>query len=616
MNDVIHLLSEAVANQIAAGEVVQRPASAVKELLENAIDAGATSIQLIIKDAGRTLIQVVDDGKGMSFNDARLCFDRHATSKITSAEDLFALQTKGFRGEALASIAAIAHVELKTRRPEDEMGTRVVVEGSSVKCHEPTTAPVGTSFAIKNLFFNVPARRNFLKSDATEFANIVEELYRVALIYPAIAFTLYHNGKMVHQLISTHSKQRIVSIFGKPFNEKIFAIEQETDYMKISGFLGKPEHAKKKRGEQYLFINNRYVRHSGLNFAIESAYNLVVPEGVHPAYFISLQLDPATIDVNISPTKVEVKLREERLVFGFLHAAIKKAIGEFSLVPQLNFEYDTELDLDNVPRSGAVKLPTITVDPQYNPFQTHPLPSYGSQKRNTAAAVPEWENFWENINETTQSLNPTEQPTAELPLESTQDDTQLVEVEQYMIIQNRYLFAKMKDNCLCFDIIRAHERIIYDRYMLALKQTPIVVQQLLFPETIVLTPAKADLLLEIKPDLLRLGYDLEEMGGGQFAINGTPNNEEVGDLQLLMDNLIDEYQSNSLNYRTERFRNIASVLAKQQRSKMKPLAHKEEVVEWLTQLFKSMLPSISPSGDKVYEVITAELLENLLDHRK
>jgi DNA mismatch repair protein MutL len=619
MNDIIHLLPDAVANQIAAGEVVQRPASAVKELLENAVDAGARHIQLIIKDAGRTLIQVVDDGKGMSFNDARLCFERHATSKISCADDLFAIRTKGFRGEALASIAAIAQVELKTRRAEDETATRVVIEGSQIKEHGLTVAPAGTSIAVNNLFFNVPARRNFLKSDATEFANIEEEFNRVVLVHPDIAFTLYHNGKMVLQLTAGNLKQRITGIFGTAFNDRIFPIEQETDFMKIGGFLGKPEHAKKKRSEQYLFINHRFVKSSSLNFAIESAYTQLVPEGHHPPYFVYIEINPATVDVNISPTKVEVKLQDDRLVFGFLNAAVKKAIGEFSLVPQLDFDYDKDLDPGNVPDGMPIKPPTVTLDPNYNPFRstgsTHKV-TFGGGSGYSAPKQPsgmsqDWDSFLRDIKETEVAPSPAPQP-SQMKIADEEPAEEPISAEVFLPIYKKYLIVKAKGQLLLINLYRAHERIIYESYIAALKETPVVVQQSLFPETVTLTAAQAEILNELKGDLFRLGYDIEPMSGGNFAVNGTPVNEEVSDIQTLVENLIDDYRSNRMNHTLETEKNLALCMARQRRSFLKPITTMEEADSLLQQLFSCLMPTISPSGKKVFEIIDEETLKNLL----
>lgn len=608
MEDIIHLLPDAVANQIAAGEVVQRPASAVKELLENAIDAGASNVQLVVKDAGRTLIQVIDDGKGMSFNDARLCFERHATSKIRKADDLFSLQTKGFRGEALASIAAIAHVELKTKRAEDETGTLVFIEGSEIKEHSLTTTADGTSIAVKNLFFNVPARRNFLKSDNTEFGCIEEEFTRVALIHPEVAFTLYHNGKLTYQLKAGNFKQRIVGIFGSHFNDKLFPIEQETTFIKISGFLGKPECAKKKKAEQYMFINHRFIKHNSLHFSVESAYDQVLPDGTHPPYFLCIEVDPATIDVNISPTKIDIKLQDDRVVYGFLHAAVKKAIGEFSLVPQLDFDYNTELDLDNVPQGGPIRVPKLAIDPSYNPFKSFSNPSredggsYHPQRPTTAA--PDWDNFLKEIHNT-ELVSEEVSEQSFIQFEETPTTT-IQEVDAFQIFQKRYLVVKLEEKMYVFDTVRANERIIYESYLQALKEEPVVVQQSLFPETITLKGAKAELLTEIKDDLLKLGYDIEPISGGNFAVNGTPHNENAGDVQTLVESLLDDYQSNMMSHRAEREKNLALSLARQKKSVMKPLTALPEVNNFLQQLFSCLMPSITPSGAKVFEVVELE----------
>ena len=606
MEDIIRLLPEAVANQIAAGEVVQRPASAVKELLENAVDAGGKNIQLVVKDAGRTLIQVIDDGKGMSFNDARLCFERHATSKIRSAEDLFSIHTKGFRGEALASIAAIAHVELKTKRAEDETGTVVLIEGGEVKEQSPTTTANGTSISVRNLFFNVPARRNFLKSDNTEFGCIEEEFIRVALIHPDIAFTLYHNGKLTYQLKEGNFKQRIIGIFGSHFNDRIFPIEQETNYIKITGFLGKPESAKKKRAEQYMFINHRFIKNNSLHFAIESAYEQVLPDGTHPLYFLSIELDPATVDVNVSPTKVDIKLQDDRVVYGFLFAAVKKAIGEFSLIPQLDFDYDTDLDLNNVPQTGPIKVPHVSLSPGYNPFNSfsNPRSTYQQPSHHSTSANPDWDSFLKGIKETEVSVaQPEEQKVMQFE-DSAQD--MLAEVTSYIVVQKRYLFVSLQDKMHVIDIVRANERIIYENYLQALKDQPVTVQQSLFPETVVLSGARAELLTEIRGDLLKLGYDIEPMGGGNFAVNGTPHDEEEGDVQTMVENLLDEYQSHLIAHRAERDKNLALSLAHQKKAVMKPLSNLQEVNHFLQQLFACLLPSITPSGKKIFEVMDVE----------
>ena len=616
MDDIIHLLSDAVANQIAAGEVVSRPASAVKELIENSIDAGATHIQLVIKDAGRTLIQVIDDGKGMSFNDARLCFERHATSKITKADDLYSIRTKGFRGEALASIAAIAQVELKTKRAEDDMGTLVLIEGTEIKEHSLTTTQDGTSIAVRNIFFNVPARRKFLKSDATEFANIEEEFNRIALIHNDINFTLYHNGKLILQLQSSNFKQRICNIFGNMLNDKLFPIENETSFLKISGFLGKPENAKKRRSEQYLFINHRYVKSSSLNYAIESAYSQVIPDGNHPQYFICIEVDPATIDINISPTKVEVKLQNDRLVFGFLNAAVRKAIGEFSLVPQLDFDYNTELDINSVPEHGELKIPTIQHDPNYNPFKS---PSSSSKSNNYTSNyspkpkgnMQDWDSFLRGIKTT--DVTPKTAPEPEKTvLFDNNNELENVEVDTYFILYKKYLLVKFNEKPMLVNIPRANERILYESYLQALRENPMTIQQSLFPETIVLSAAQAELLCEIREEMHNLGYDIEPMNNCQFAINGTPYGDNNADVKSVIESMLDEYRFNMMTQRDERDKNLALSLARQKRSLMKPLSSLEEVNHFLQRLFACLFPTLTPSNKKIYEYLSEESLEKML----
>ena len=616
MDDIIHLLSDAVANQIAAGEVVSRPASAVKELIENSIDAGATHIQLVIKDAGRTLIQVIDDGKGMSFNDARLCFERHATSKITKADDLYSIRTKGFRGEALASIAAIAQVELKTKRAEDDMGTLVLIEGTEIKEHSLTTTQDGTSIAVRNIFFNVPARRNFLKSDATEFANIEEEFNRIALIHNDINFTLYHNGKLILQLQSSNFKQRICNIFGNALNDKLFPIENETNFLKIVGFLGKPENAKKRRSEQYLFINHRHVKSSSLNYAIESAYSQVIPDGNHPQYFICIEVDPATIDINISPTKVEVKLQNDRLVFGFLNAAVRKAIGEFSLVPQLDFDYNTELDINSVPEHGELKIPTIQHDPNYNPFKS---PSSSSKSNNYTSNyspkpkgnMQDWDSFLRGI-KTTDVTPKTDSAPEKTVLFDNNNELENVEVDTYFILYKKYLLVKFNEKPMLVNIPRANERILYESYLQALREKPMTIQQSLFPETIVLSAAQAELLSEIREEMHNLGYDIEPMSNCQFAINGTPYGDNNNDVKSVIESMLDEYRFNMMTQRDERDKNLALSLARQKRSLMKPLGSLEEVNHFLQKLFACLFPTLTPSNKKIYEYLSEESLEKML----
>ncbi|MBO4489480.1 MAG: DNA mismatch repair endonuclease MutL [Bacteroidales bacterium] len=618
MSDIIKLLPEVVANQIAAGEVIQRPASVVKELLENSVDSGATEIQLIVKDAGRTLIQVIDNGKGMSFNDARLCFERHATSKLRTADDLYHIQTKGFRGEALASIAAIAYVELKTKQAEDAVGTVVTIEGAEVKSHEHCATQDGTSIAVKNLFFNVPARRNFLKSDNVEMTHVEEEFYRVALIHHELAFSLYHNGKMVYHLSPTNLKQRIINIFGNSFKDKLYPVDQETDIVNIHGFIAKPENAKKKKSEQYMFINNRYVRHPLLNYAVEQAYSQLIPQGYRPAYFMAIEVDPSNVDINVSPTKVEVKLQDDKLLFGFVHAAVKKSLGTMALSPQIDFDLDPIFELPKKPDDRPIVIPTVEHNPNYNPFDTVPQTRQSSGKShpyqwNERANVSTWNNFLEGLktehlrNQEPEQLEANLNPqTGEIMKEELPDDF------PFFVMQDRYLFVMLHDRAMVVNVVAARERILYDRNIKALMETPVSVQQSLFPSTVTLTPAQADLADSLRTEFLQLGYDLEKIDMTHFAVNGTPNNEEEeGDLQTIIVNILDEFKSNTFLHRADKYQNIALCMAKQYKNRAVSLRTMEAVSEFLRQLFACECPTISPSQKKIIHYFDAENLEAL-----
>lgn len=605
MNDIIHLLPDAVANQIAAGEVVQRPSSAVKELLENAVDAGARHIDLIIKDAGRTLIQVVDDGKGMSFNDARLCFERHATSKISSADDLFKLRTKGFRGEALASIAAIAQVELKTKQADDEVGTSVLVEGSEIKEHVPAATQNGTSISVKNLFFNVPARRNFLKSDSIEFSHIEEEFNRVALAHTELSFSFYHNGKLLLNLQPTNFKQRIVAVFGSHFKDKLYPVEMQTDVVNVSGFIAKPENAKKKKSEQYMFVNDRFIRHPLLNYAVETAYSQLIPEGYKPAYFLKLELDPATIDINISPTKVEIKFQDERLIFGFLNSCVKKSIGMLELAPQIDFDCDPAMNMNNLNlKSRELVMPKTGANPDYNPFEKV---SFSSQRGGASGgrqagpvSLSGWNDFLKDVHAESQKMGDvSEEQSAKLDFGKEDETPATVSSLPYFVLDEKYLAVKLYNQLTLVDVVAAWERILFEKYLDSFENKSITVQQSLFPETITLTAAGAELLLEIKDELLVLGYDIEQIDSTNFAVNGTPMGEETGNLQETMETLLETYKSNLFLYKAEKDKNVALSLARQQRSRFKPFAGEVEVSDFLARLLNCKVPYTTPSGKKI-----------------
>ncbi len=621
MEDIIRLLPDAVANQIAAGEVVQRPASVVKELLENAIDAGAANIQLVVKDAGKTLIQVIDDGKGMSFNDARLCFERHATSKLRKADDLFRISTKGFRGEALASIAAIAHVELKTKPAADEMGTLVLIEGADIKEHAPVTASDGTSIAVKNLFFNVPARRNFLKSDKVELTHIEEELYRVALIHYGISFQYYNNGRLVLMLPASNMRQRVVNIFGQHFNDKLFPVELDHELMRITGFIAKPENAKKK-SEQYMFINQRYVRHSLLNFAVEKAYADLIPQGSHPPYFIAIEMDPSTIDVNVSPTKVEVKLQDERLIFGFLNSTVKKALGTMSLTPMIDFDDSFPDIIKERPANQEIIVPTIGADPNYNPFDKVPEKKHsspfqqfgGGGFRREAPTSNDWENFLKELNVEKVEYPKEEQQTVDFQSEGEKNELEIPENLPFFVFGGRYLFFELNGQVMVGDLPNIQERILYESYVNALKNTPIRPQQSLFPQTVTLTAAQSDLAISLKEDFLRLGYDLEKMDSTHIAVNATPNDEEEeGDVQALIENVLSAYQTNQVIHKGDKISGIAQSLARQKRSRQRVPVTQEEVKSLIRRLFESDMPALSPSGKSTLHIFGTEELRRYFE---
>jgi DNA mismatch repair protein MutL len=594
----IHLLPDLVANQIAAGEVIQRPASAVKELLENAIDAGATKIQLIVKEAGRTLIQVVDNGKGMSFTDARMCFERHATSKISTAEDLFLLTTKGFRGEALASIAAIAQIELNTKRPEEETGTKLLVEGSVVKEHSLTATQDGTSIAVKNLFFNVPARRNFLKSDSIELGHIEEELNRLSLIHYDIDFSFFNNGKLIQQLPPSNQKQRIVNVFGAHLKDKLFPVELNTETVKIEGFIAKPENAKKKKNEQYIFVNHRFVKHYLLTHAIESTYKELVPDGHKPAFFIEITVPPATIDVNISPTKIDVKFQDDRMIYAFLNAAVKKTLGTLSLIPQIDFNYNLEYDFSAIKQKENIKSPALTLNPNYTPY------SVSAEKKHSTS--DSWQQFLSGIKNETLTSRPVESEEFVLLDEKTESEESIDETQiKCLIFSDAYLIFLLKDTLQIMDVKTARERILFEFYLNALENTPIVIQQSMFPETITLSASATEIVNDLLPELRTLGYELEPIDRNSFAVNGTPVGEDHCDIQLTIEKFVEMYKTFQFLHKTDRNSNIAKSLSRQKCSSQLQISSEAEQQAFIKQWLQCKVSHISPSGKRVSKSFTA-----------
>jgi len=600
MPDVIKLLPESVANQIAAGEVIQRPASAVKELLENAIDAGATDIKLYIRDSGRALIQIVDDGCGMSITDARMAFERHATSKIREANDLFAIRTLGFRGEALASIAAVAHVQLKTRRHEDELGTSVEIEGAVFRNQSPCSCPAGTSIAVKNLFFNVPARRNFLKSNTAEFRHIIEEFQRVALVYPQIAFSLYSNDKPMFVLQRANLKQRIVALMGNHFANRLVPLNETTPEVEIGGFIGKPEYARKTRGEQFFFVNKRFIRNPYLHHAVDTAYKELIPDDSHPVYFIYLEVDPVTIDINIHPTKTEVNFQHNQVIYSTLKASIKKVLGKFSLSPSLDFDTEQGIILPEVPRGYIPKQPEVKVDPEFDPFR-HKQGSYPK----SPAKIPD--DNWHK-------LYKTETPAqASLLLRTSYEasgqdlsDIQIGSQNAFIQLNGRYIVTRVKSGLMIIDQFNAHQRILYDKIIERLTSNNPGTQQTMFPQTVNFSPANADILREILPQLQVFGFMIEPFGANTFVVSGMPadlDNFEPGEL---LEKIIDNYKKNIADLKSDKTTGLARSLARQLAVKPgKQLAH-EEMMNIVNELFATKAPESAPDGSPTLRIITLD----------
>ena len=603
--DVVKLLPDSVANQIAAGEVIQRPASAVKELMENALDAGASQIDLIVKDAGKSLIMVIDNGCGMSETDARLCFERHATSKIQKAEDLFAIRTMGFRGEALASIAAIAQVELKTRRAEDEVGTKIINEGSVVKEQTLVPMPVGTSFAIKNLFFNVPARRNFLKSTAAEMRHVVEEFTRVTLMHPEIGFTLDSDGKELYHLYPGNLKQRIMGLFGNSYDEKLLAVNQETDHVRIHGYILKAECAKKTRGEQYFFVNKRFIKHAYLHHAIENAYMEMIPKDSFPGYFLNIEVDPADIDINIHPTKTEVNFLDVKLVFAVLHAAVRKAIGQHNLSPLIDFDEPTDsgIDFGEVSRdNNPMVMPSVPFDASYNPFQQ--TPSYqkssyggGSFRQERVPVSQDWRLLYGERLDT----QPTDNEFVETKIEETAKC-------QYMQINQAYILTPVKSGILLIDQHLAHMRVLFEKYLKELENRNGASQQELFPQPFSVNMNDAMLLKELLPELEGLGFVLEQANPTTFMVNGTPSDSAGCDAVQLLEKILDNYKINRSDLQLDRKLNLAKTMASQLSIKAPKTLTEREMQDLVDQLFACNVAEVAPNGKKTYIILNMEEL--------
>lgn len=604
MQNIITLLPESVANQIAAGEVVQRPASIVKELLENAIDAKATFIKLIVKDAGKTLVQVIDNGLGMNPVDARMAFERHATSKIKKAEDLFQLCTKGFRGEALASIAAVAQVELKTKREEDIVGQLIEIEGNKFIKQEECQAPTGSSFSVKNLFFNIPARRNFLKDDSVELKHIIDEFERVCLPHADIHFQLYSNGNEIYNLPATTLIERISGLFSKTLQGKLVQINEVTDVVKISGYVGKPESAKKRRGDQYFFVNNRFIKSPYLHHSIAEAYRELIASDAHPAYYLFLEVNPETIDINIHPTKTEIKFQDEKIIYAILHSAVKRALGKANLAPSLDFNSEMSFEIDY---TKSVSQPTVNVNRDYNPFNS------GSSKSNSTSSgykqpaadsalqknnKQNWESLYQNYNQTDYK-GELENLQLEKQAEQTKLDHDIFSHKGFQLY-NKYIISAHENGLLVIDQQRAHERILYEHYV-ATKERNLATasQQVLFPVTIELTPNDFVLLETLMPHFKLLGFEIEPFGKNTVVVQGTP--AELGEFntQEMIEGILETYKLNTFDIKIDPFENMCKSMAKSAGIKYGKQLDGQEITLMLEHLFNCENPMYSPNGKPI-----------------
>jgi DNA mismatch repair protein MutL len=622
MENVINLLSDSVANQIAAGEVIQRPASIVKELMENSIDSGASKIQLIIKESGKSLIQVIDNGCGMTEQDAIMSFERHATSKITSAQDLFSLFTKGFRGEALASICAVAHVDMKTKRAKDELGFHIINEGSKIKTQDPTSTRQGTSISVKNLFFNLPARRKFLKSNSVETRHIIDEFQRVSLIHPEITFTLVNNESEVYHLEKGNFRQRIISIFGKSFEEKLVPIQENTDIVNISGFIGKPGFAKKTRGEQFFFVNNRFIKNSYLHHAINQAMEDLLPPKSYPSYFVQLEIDPAEIDINIHPTKTEIKFGDEKSIYAILKAASKQSLNKFKIAPSLDFDQENSFQTYGISNKTNISEPKIKVNTDFNPFdkveesKSKKWSSGSVLKSSKSKGSFDWENLYQDEkdlkNENFDELF------VDVKFEEEHQQKQIIheeDKEKFIFtkqIYNQFIQTFHNGNLIFVDQRRAHERVLYEHFKNALANQKNSSQQLLFPESISLQASDAELLKDILPELQQMGIDINEFGSKDFVVNGLPADLNGLNATQLIEQLIEQFKVNSNQVKINKRDTLAKSLSQNIAIKRGAKMEEEEMKELLSRLFQCETPFTNSAGKSTFFNFTAQEINDKL----
>lgn len=603
MSDIIRLLPDSVANQIAAGEVIQRPASAVKELLENSVDAGATKIQLIIEDAGKILIQVIDNGKGMSENDARMCFERHATSKIESADQLFAINTKGFRGEAMASIAAVAQVEMKTRTEANPIGIQLHVAASKVQKQEPCQAPLGTSICVKNLFFNVPARRNFLKSNQVEMRHIMDEFIRVGLAHTDIEMSLHHDSDEIFLLRKGKLRQRVVDLFGKGFNERLVPIEEETSIAKISGFVGKPEYARKKRGEQFFFVNNRFIKSGYLNHAIASAYEDLIPEKMHPPYFIFFEVDPSFIDINIHPTKTEIKFEDEKSIYAILRSATRQSLGKYNIAPTLDFDQEMSIQFAPPPKDVKVFQPELPVKQASGSVSTKGAHSAAMINTRTEGWTTQPDDDWQKLYDGMREM-PQETTTLQSSM-AVGDDV----VKRPLQIHGKYILSSIRSGTIIIDQKRAHERVIFEQVIRSLALQEPLQQQQLFPINLEFSSADSKTLSGILDELRLFGIHMEPFGKNAFVVQGLATFIDENSVKDVIDEILEEYGQSGKLKNSKRQENLAQAMARKAAIPYGKVLQEAEMTQLIDELFACDLPYTAPNGKPTLITLGLDELE-------
>jgi DNA mismatch repair protein MutL len=607
-DNIIRLLSDSVANQIAAGEVVQRPASVVKELMENSIDAGADNIHVLVKDAGKLLVQIIDNGCGMNEIDARMCFERHATSKIQNSKDLFSIRTMGFRGEAMASIASISQMEMKTRTHEQQTGSHIILEGSEVKSQDMCQCPTGTSISVKNLFFNVPARRNFLKSNTIEMKHIYDEFHRVALAHPHVKFTFTENNTVKFSLDKGNMRQRIVQIFGATYQKKLVQVEQKTDYLSVYGFLIKPEFARKTRGEQFFFVNKRFIKSYYLHKVIADTYKPYIASDTHPGYFLFLDINPEEIDVNVHPTKTEIKFRNDHHVAAMLESSLKYAIGSFNIAPSIDFDVEQSIHLPLHDPNRPVKMPGITINPEYNPFNSASFKSGSTAKISFTDLLPDDNQSQQHISRSSLLQQ------KDLDFSNDVDAQQSNPTSGFLLAGNRYLITVVKSGVMLVDTLAARERIVFEKTLSTLNDAGLCAsQQLLFPEAFELPEAETDIMLEIIPELDSIGFNISHLGKGSFSCSATPAEMDQNfSLLPFIESVIESYQCHLLDAKKEKNAAIALAVSKKMASKPPVFQCQEDMNNFIDLLFSNQMPDMSPSGNKIFFMLEYSEIAKML----